>query len=32
MSIIDKALTANKDYAKSYDPTLGKRPAPRTPW
>ena len=29
MSIIDKALEANGDYAKSYDPTLGKRPAPK---
>ena len=29
MSLIDKALTANKDYAKNYDPTLGKRPAPK---
>jgi carbonic anhydrase len=29
MSIIDKALTANRDYAKNYDPTLGKRPAPK---
>ena len=29
MSIIDKALTANRNYAKSYDPTLGKRPAPK---
>lgn len=29
MSIIDKALEANRDYAKTYDPTLGKRPAPK---
>jgi carbonic anhydrase len=29
MSIIDKALAANRDYAKNYDPTLGKRPAPK---
>jgi carbonic anhydrase len=29
MSIIDKALTANRNYAKNYDPTLGKRPAPK---
>src|SRR6202034_1128034 len=29
MSIIDKALAANLKYAKSYDPTLGKRPAPK---
>jgi carbonic anhydrase len=29
MSINDKALTANRDYAKNYDPTLGKRPAPK---
>jgi carbonic anhydrase len=29
MSIIDKALTANRNYAKSYDPTLGKRPSPK---
>jgi carbonic anhydrase len=28
MSIIDKALEANRKFAKSYDPTLGKRPAP----
>jgi hypothetical protein len=28
MSIIDKALAANRNYAKNYDPTLGKRPAP----
>jgi carbonic anhydrase len=29
MSIIDKAITANRNYAKKYDPTLGKRPAPK---
>jgi len=29
MSIIDKALEANRDYAKSYDPTLGRRPTPK---
>src|ERR1700691_1135581 len=29
MSIIDKALDANRNYAKNYDPTLGKRPAPK---
>jgi carbonic anhydrase len=29
MSIIDKALEANQNYAKKYDPTLGKRPAPK---
>jgi len=29
MSIIDKALAANRNYAKKYDPTLGKRPAPK---
>jgi carbonic anhydrase len=29
MSIIDKALEANLNYAKSYDRTLGKRPAPK---
>ena len=29
MSIIDKALEANRTYAKNYDPTLGKRPAPK---
>jgi hypothetical protein len=28
MSIIDKALEANRNYAKNYDPTLGKRPTP----
>jgi carbonic anhydrase len=29
MSIIDKALEANRNYATSYDPTLGKRPTPK---
>ena len=29
MSIIDKALEANRKYAKHYNPTLGKRPAPK---
>jgi carbonic anhydrase len=29
MSIIDKALQANRNYAKHYNPTLGKRPAPK---
>ena len=29
MSLIDKALKANSDYAKKYDPKLGKRPAPK---
>jgi carbonic anhydrase len=29
MSIIDKALEANRKYAESYDPKLGKRPAPK---
>jgi carbonic anhydrase len=29
MSIIDRALEANRNYAKSYNPTLGKRPAPK---
>jgi carbonic anhydrase len=29
MSIIDKALTANRKYANNYDPALGKRPAPK---
>jgi carbonic anhydrase len=29
MSIIDKALEANRHYAKKYNPTLGKRPAPK---
>jgi len=28
MSIIDKALAANRNYAKDYYPALGKRPAP----
>ena len=29
MSIIDKALEANANFAKHYNPTLGKRPAPK---
>jgi carbonic anhydrase len=29
MSIIDKALEANRKYAKNYDPKLGQRPAPK---
>ncbi len=29
MSIIDKALTANRNYASNYSPALGKRPAPK---
>ena len=29
MSIIDKALAANRNYAKDYDPAMGKRPAPK---
>jgi carbonic anhydrase len=29
MSLIDKALEANHNYAKNYNPTLGKRPAPK---
>src|SRR6201987_2500913 len=29
MSLIDKALEANRKYAKSYDPSHGKRPAPK---
>jgi carbonic anhydrase len=29
MSIIDKGLEGNSNYAKSYDPGLGKRPAPK---
>ncbi len=29
MSIIDKALEANLDYAKNYDPTQGKHPTPK---
>lgn len=28
-SIIDKALEANRNYAKNYNPTLGKHPAPK---
>jgi carbonic anhydrase len=29
MSIIDKALEANRNYAKHYNPTLGKHPTPK---
>ena len=29
MSIIDKAIKANHNYAKNYDPVLGERPAPK---
>jgi len=29
MSVIDKAIEANRNYAKTYDPTLNKRPAPK---
>ena len=29
MSLIDKALEANRNYAKNYNSTLGKRPAPK---
>jgi carbonic anhydrase len=29
MSLVDKALEANRTYAKNYNPTLGKRPAPK---
>jgi carbonic anhydrase len=29
MSIIDKALEANRNYAKGYDPKLGGRPTPK---
>ena len=29
MSLIDKALAENRNYAKNYDPTLGKRPTPK---
>jgi carbonic anhydrase len=29
ISIIDKALEANRNYAKNYDAKLGKRPAPK---
>jgi carbonic anhydrase len=29
MSLIDKALEANRNYAKTYNPALGKRPAPK---
>jgi carbonic anhydrase len=29
MSIIEKALAANRNYAKTYNPSLGKRPSPK---
>src|SRR3954466_15543325 len=29
MSIIDKAIDANRAYARNYDPTMGKRPHPK---
>jgi carbonic anhydrase len=29
MSIIDRVVEANRDYAKNYNPALGKRPAPK---
>src|SRR3954470_9406576 len=29
MSIIDRIVEANRDYAKTYNPALGKRPAPK---
>jgi DNA-3-methyladenine glycosylase len=29
MSMIDKALEANRDYARKYNPAQGKRPAPK---
>jgi carbonic anhydrase len=29
MSIIDKALEANRTYAANYNPTLGQRPTPK---
>src|SRR5579862_10014896 len=29
MSIIDRALEANREYAKSYNPKMGGRPAPK---
>jgi carbonic anhydrase len=29
MSIIDKAIEANRNYAKNYNPALGKHPAPK---
>jgi hypothetical protein len=29
MSIIDKAIEANRNHAKNYDPKLGNRPAPK---
>ena len=29
MGIIDEVLEAKRNYAKSYDPTLGRRPTPK---
>jgi len=29
MSVIGKAPEANRNYANNYDPTMGKRPAPK---
>src|SRR4051794_32723914 len=29
MSVIDKALDANRDYSRTYDPSMGRRPAPK---
>jgi carbonic anhydrase len=29
MSLIDRALKANRNYAKKYNPAMGKRPAPK---
>jgi carbonic anhydrase len=29
MSLIDKAVEANREFARKYDPALGKRPAPK---
>jgi carbonic anhydrase len=29
MSVIDRAIEANRNYARSYDPALGKRPTPK---
>src|SRR3954453_252714 len=29
MSIIDKAIDANRTYARNHDPTMGKRPRPK---
>ncbi len=32
MSIIDKALEANRNRAKNYDPKLGKQDVPEATW